>query len=108
MNLVVKEKNTYPAVEIQVKQTADIPLNLTGVDIEMHICIEKTKTIINKKTLGKGLTITDASNGKYEIDEQIYDFKEGLYDFDFLFIYPDGKRKNYLKSTLKIVKTITK
>jgi hypothetical protein len=108
MNLVIKEKNTFPAVKIEVKINDTTPFDLTGIVIEMHICQEKNKTIVKKLTQENGLTITDAISGKFQIDEQIYNLPEGNYDFDFLFIYPDGKRRNYLKSSLKIVKTITK
>jgi len=53
---------------------------------------------------GGDITITDAANGVFQIDEQTIDFVEGVHSYEIKFTFSDGDIKTYIKGDWEITK----
>ena len=51
-----------------------------------------------------GLTITDATNGIFTIDEQIINFAARTHNYEITFTFSDGDVKTYIEGTWQITK----
>ena len=49
-----------------------------------------------------GLTITDATNGIFTIDEQVIDFVAKTHKYEITFTFSDGSVKTYIEGTWEI------
>lgn len=55
-----------------------------------------------------GITITDAINGKFKINEQIIDVASCLYQYDIEIKFSDGVVKTWISGTFNIICDITR
>ena len=54
-------------------------------------------------TVGSGgITITDAGNGIFEIDEQVINFAPRTHHYEITFTFSDGDVKTYIEGTWEI------
>jgi len=83
------------------------PIILTDVVIKCTFKQRPYGQVTYDKTLGAGLTLIDASLGKFKIDAWQAD-ECGEYDFDIDFLFPSGIRRTYLSGLLTINDDITK
>ncbi len=86
----------------------DVPIDLTNVDIRLQFR-EKLKNGALAKTLtiGDGITITDATAGKFRIDNFIVDFNVDVYWYDVQFTFPDNTVKTYFGGYMRVVQDVT-
>ena len=81
-------------------------LDLIGALIEATFVLQTNCAIRHTLTseVGGGLTIADTSptSGIFYIDEQIIDWRAGVYDYEFKFTLADGRVKTYLEGTWEI------
>jgi hypothetical protein len=86
LNITSKRNNTFLAMLFEVLKDGN-PLNLNDTLITMVVrasdCAEPIITLDNNE-IG-GLTITDAVNGLFEIDQTIFTQKKGVYDYSITF-----------------------
>ena len=54
-----------------------------------------------------GITITDAENGKFQIDEQIINIAAGNYKYDIRITFSDGNVKTWIKGDFLVICNIT-
>ena len=89
--------DTFSGVEFTLTVN-DVVKDLTSATITM--------TIAGAGTLltGSGITITDATNGVFEIDEQVISYTPHTYDYEITFIFSDGSVKTYIEGTWKITR----
>ena len=84
----------------------ETPIDITGAVITMTLRrIGSTGAVIDTKTVANGLTLTDAANGEFEIDEYVVDYDHGWYKYDIT-VSISGKPVTYLAGTWKIIKKI--
>ena len=79
-------------------------VDLTGASIRIQFRYRcKTGAIVKDISTGSGITITDATAGKFTIDEFTpIDWEVDTYYYDVPIVFPSGKNKTYLKGTVKI------
>lgn len=87
----------------------DIPIDLTGVVIKSYFRFcSKTGKEVHKFSIGNGITVTDASNGEFNLlKDEILDWKVGKWYFDIEFTFPDGSVKSSNTEILNIVQDVT-
>lgn len=74
--------DTFNGVQFTIEITEDEvtgPENLTGASIVMHVKKTETSPVVLELSLGNGLTMVDAPNGIFQIDEQVITLEPGLY-----------------------------
>lgn len=60
-------------------------------------------------TNGNGITVTNATNGEFEIDQvDVLDWPIGTYYYDIVVEFVDGSKIVYVAGTRKVLPTITK
>jgi hypothetical protein len=93
-----EKSDTMNAVEFQLFIDGD-PVDLTSGSVEI-------KYVLNLKhrsmTIGSGLSFTDATIGKFKVNEQTIDWEKGTWHYEIQFTFADGRKKTYLKGQLKI------
>lgn len=98
--------DTFDGVEFQINVNGS-PLNLTGATLLMVI-----KTTANAPTVSAtltettGLTITNALQGKFVIDEQILPLSAGQYIYDIQ-ITIGTKVKSYIKGSILVEQDVS-
>lgn len=98
--------DTISAKRFTVTKTTEAgttPLDLTGCQITSTFRIGYKKKV---KEIGKGITITDAVAGVFDLDSFSLD-EVGTYSFDIQFIFPNGEIKTYVFGSVKILKDVT-
>ena len=58
-------------------------------------------------TEASGITLTDPTNGKFAIDEQIIDLEGGIWYYDIQITFPAGNVETYIKGTCTITEDIS-
>lgn len=88
--------DTFDGVDFTITVNA-APLDLTGATITMTIKKDTCKgPVALTLTNGSGLTITDAANGQFEIDEQIISLPADTYYYEITFLLADSSVKTYI------------
>jgi len=99
--------DTFLAQSFIFKKNA-VAIDLTGGSFRMMIKKHKRDTIAAVSlTDGSGITVTDAVNGVWEIDDQVIDIDEGKYYYDVEYTYPSGIIATYLSGFIEIIQDIT-
>jgi hypothetical protein len=74
--------------------------NLTGAKIRMKIHKNTSDGPVEKEfTESSGITITDAAQGKFQLNSQIINLDEGLKYYEIKLTFSDGTVKQYLEGT---------
>lgn len=91
-----KSGDTFDGVDFTVTVNA-APLDLTGATITMTVKKDSCKgqTVLTL-TNGSGLTVTNAANGQFEIDEQIINLPADTYYYEITFTLADTSVKTYI------------
>ena len=98
--------DTIPEQTFALTQTVDettTPIDLTGVDIK---CDFVNSSYRKSLTIGEGITVTDAENGEFSIDELTFDYV-GRWTYDIEFTFTDETVKTYITGSIKIIGDIT-
>lgn len=87
------------------------PLNLTNCTILIQFkkqpCLAYDYQMGSSVAIG-GVTITDAVNGEFRIDEQVLNWKAAKYYYDIQFTWTDGTVKTYIGGTIEIKQDVTR
>jgi len=104
LNLTAKRGDTFWAVQFQIVINS-LPLDLTDAIIKMQVRKDAGTPIIFEPTI----TITNASTGSCEIDEQIFNVCAGVYKYDIEFQLPSGEVKSdWIYGIFEITNDITR
>lgn len=76
------------------------PIDLTDCDIYFKIQRFPAKDLLS--TDNGGIAITDATNGKFEVAEQIISWKPYMYHYKIYVVFPSGDVVTYLQGTWRI------
>ena len=99
--------NTSEAIEFQVLLN-DVGQDITDATITMDFRQGTEIGDIKKSiTVGSGITITDAVNGKFEIDSFVCDLPIGKILTDVKIVYSDNTISNYQKLFFNVLRPIT-
>ena len=85
-----------------------VGIDLTGAAFKMMLkrCKQNTIAALTLSD-GSGITITDAINGTWEIDEQIINIEHGKYYYDVQMTSSDGTVSTYLSGEFNVIQDIT-
>jgi hypothetical protein len=108
VNLIAQNRTTFNAVPFQIL-IGDVPLDLTGAIIEIDVKKDACSTPILALTSvdSAGITITDAVDGWFSINEQYIDVKPCNYQYDIKITLADLSVKRYVGGLFQVVTTIT-
>lgn len=107
LNLVALNKTTFHEVPIQIIIDA-VPLDLGNAIITMEVKKDACSTpVLSLTSVGNaGITITDAVDGWFKINQQLIDLKPCNYQYDVK-INIDGVVDRYFEGLFQVVTTIT-
>ena len=103
------KNDTFSSVEFIYKDNLDAPIDLTGVTIQIQFRYRsKTGTVVKDITTGSGITLTDAVNGKFEIDAFTpINWAVDCYYYDVQVTFSATNIKTYVWGLVKILQDIT-
>lgn len=98
-DITVKRKTTYLGDKFRIHVNG-APLDLTGASILVQFRKAPLKTVFLELRIGSGITVTDAPNGAFQFDTQVFDLAAGQYGYDVEITLASGKIVNYLYGSL--------
>jgi hypothetical protein len=98
--------DTFNGVQFEVLVNT-IALNLTGASIKMQMRYTPTSVSVKEFNTTSGITITDATAGKFKINKQIIDIAFKKYFYDIEITLQTGEVYTYIKGTWNILADIT-
>lgn len=108
-DIVTKRGDTYNGAVFTIEHTSGYPVDLTGASILMQIkksasddepVLEFTET--------DGITITDAVNGQFQIDEVIIEILPKIYQYDIQITLSNGKVKTPIDGTFTVSSDVSR
>lgn len=83
------------------------PIDLTNVLISSSFRRDtKTGRLAKSISVGSGITVTNAVNGQFDLNEFLVTFDVGLYYYDVTFTFTDGRVKTYFGGTLDVLQNV--
>ena len=100
--------DTFEGIQFTINKNGS-PLDLTGASICIQVKINKTdETFVIEWTESDGITITDAVNGVFQIDETIIDVPAAQYQQDVQITLASGEVLTPTFGTWLIVQDVTR
>jgi hypothetical protein len=108
LNFTHKKGDTFEAVDFELKIN-DVEVDLTDTIIRMQVRQNYGAAIVLNFTSvdDEGITITDAVNGLFKINQQIIDIPAFNYIYDIQFDF-DGEIKTYISGNFVITNDVTR
>jgi hypothetical protein len=108
LNLQAQRNATFNEVPFEILIDS-VPLDLTGAVIRMQVKKDAcSSAVLTLTSVGSaGITITDAVNGQFKINEQIIDIPTCNYEYDIKITLASGEVDYYVGGLFQVVKTIT-
>ena len=100
----------FNGLQFTVTKTIDdvtTPYDLTGATITIDFKVVKTGVSAQTLTIGNGVTITDAVNGVFKIDEGNITLEPNSYFYDIKVVNSDGENLYWLKGKRNIIQNTT-
>jgi hypothetical protein len=98
--------DTFNGVQFTISVNGDL-LDLTNYSIKMQARARYNLPPIFTIYDGSGITITDAVNGVFRIDPQIFHGVPGVYQYDIQLTSQDGIVKTYISGLFTLLEDIT-
>ena len=105
-NITVYNNDTYEGCNFEVLVN-ELPLDLTSATIEMQVRINRNTDPVIDIDTASGITITDATAGKFKIDKQVFSAEPDIYEYDIQITLSGGEIKTYIKGRFIIEGDIT-
>ena len=102
--------DTFNGVQFTVTLTSGgttAPIDLTDMGIKVVFKKQGQSTVISTLEIGSGITLDDAENGVFSIDEFTAFTTPYTYVYDMEFTYSNGTVKTYLKGNFEVLEQIT-
>lgn len=108
LNFTHKKGDTFYEVNFEIKKN-NVAVDLTDAIIKMQVRKEYGGVVQLSFTSDNdaGITITDAINGKFKINQQIIDIPAYNYIYDIQFTI-DGIVKTYVSGNFLIINDVTR
>lgn len=81
-----------PALAMQLSDAADVPVNLTGCSIiaEFRLGAPAAPITQTLQTPASGITITNATTGSFQLDQQLINWPAGTYYYTLKIVFATG------------------
>lgn len=103
LNFTTKRGDTFKQTDFQINVN-EAPLNLTGGDVKMQLRKEAGGVV----ALEVQITIFDATNGEFCIDEQIIDIQACTYKYDIQITQDSGEVDTWISGLFTVTDDITR
>ena len=109
LNFTHIKGDTFEEVPFQINYN-DVALSLTGATIKMQLRKECGGKIYLSLTSdgNAGLTITNASQGRFKINNQIINIDSGVYLYDIEITFSNGEVKTWISGEFNVKCDITR
>ncbi len=109
LNFKHKKGDTFEEVLFQIVVN-DVNADLTDAIIRMQLRLEYGGVVYLNITSvnSEGITITDAVNGSFKINEQIINIKAGNYLYDIEIQFGNGDIKTWVSGNFNIANDVTR
>lgn len=109
LNLIAKRGDTFNEVPFQINKDG-IPLDLTGAVIHMQLRKSpNTEVYLDLISIGDaGITITNAVNGEFKINQMIMTLEANVYLYDIEITFLSGEVKTWISGQFTVVNDITR
>jgi hypothetical protein len=111
LTLKTIRSTTFPDLPFKITRLVDnlwVPVDLTDASIKMDIRVVPYGPISQRlSSPSNGITITDAIEGEFKINKQIFTLAPNNYYFDIMIIFPDGTVKIFVEGRFEVIKNIT-
>lgn len=108
-DIVTKRGDTYDGCVFTIEYEDHTPLDLTGATILLQIKKSASDdTPVLEFTETDGITITDAANGEFQIDEVIIDICPKIYKYDIQITLSSGKVKTFIEGDFTVTSDISR
>lgn len=101
--------NTWDGYEFQIlDEITLVPISLVGASIRAMFRLQgKSTKVYEMSTVYSTITITDAINGTFVLDEQILNYDAGTYLYDIKVVLASGQVKTRIGGKFTIKQNIT-
>ena len=109
LNLSTKRGDTFAEVPFQINVNA-VPLDLTGALIRMQLRTDYGGTVYQEFTSinNEGITITNATNGEFKINETIINLEARAYKYDIEITLSNGEVKTWISGVFSVTNDVTR
>jgi hypothetical protein len=109
LNFSTKRGDTFAEVPFQINKDG-IPLDLTGAIIHMQLRKSPGSTVYLDliSTASAGITITNAINGAFKINEMILNLEPNVYLYDIEITFLSGEVKTWVSGQFTVINDITR
>ena len=103
----VKDR-TSKSVEFTIKdKDTGNPITIVGATIELDFRFRcSTGSIIKETSIGSGITVVDAANGRFDLDKFLLDWEVGTYFYGVVITFSSGDIDENLQGTVKVLQNI--
>ena len=102
----VKDR-TSKSVEFTINDNLGAPIDLTGATIEIDFRFRcKTGAIVKETSIGSGITVVDAINGRFDLDKFLLDWEVDTYWYGVVITFSNGDVDENLQGTVKVLQNI--
>ena len=109
LNLSAKRGDTFAEVPFQINVNT-VPLDLTGAVIRMQLRTDYGGDVYLELTSvgSNGITITNASNGEFKINETIIELEAFSYKYDIQITLSNGEVKTWIEGIFNVSNDVTR
>ena len=109
LNLSTKRGDTFAEVPFQINVNT-APLNLSGALIRMQLRTDYGGTVYQEFTSvnDEGITITNAANGEFKINETIINLEARAYKYDIEITLSNGEVNTWISGVFSVINDVTR
>jgi hypothetical protein len=109
LNLSTKRGDTFAEVPFQINVNT-VPLDLTGAVIRMQLRTDYGGDVYLELTSvdSNGITITNAANGEFKINETIIELEAFSYKYDIQITLSNGEVKTWIEGIFNVSNDVTR
>lgn len=110
LHLTAKKGDTFTEVPFVINIDG-VPLDLTGATIRMQLRVDyggKVYLDLKSDVADGGITITDATNGAFKIDERVIGLEARSYKYDIEITLASGEINTWIEGTFKVINDVTR
>ena len=109
LNITAKRGDTFMEVPFQINVNA-VPLDLTGAVIRMQLRTDYGGDVYLDLTSvdSNGITITNATNGEFKINQRIIELEAFSYKYDIQITLANGEVKTWIEGIFNVSNDVTR
>lgn len=109
LNFTAKKGDTFNEVPFQINKDG-VPIDLTGAVIHMQLRKSPSTQVYLDliSTANAGITITNAVNGEFKINQMIMTLEANVYLYDIEITFASGEIRTWISGQFTVVNDITR